>query len=187
MKRNFYKHKIYLQDENCKRWFWDQVRPRRQFIFRSHRETFFCVGLEASNLCWKHIFTFQFLSRCLHTNVCSHYYLWTRYAVIFLDPSVFRKLQTFFSARTVGRREHRLVCIKIHFLAWRSAARGTWNLVFTSDSVKLRLEKGKNLKKGTWEGGERRKIVWRSKEIKLFLNKTGEFMSFFCESPILGT
>lgn len=160
MKRNFYKHKIYLQDENCKRWFWDQVRPRRQFIFRSHRETFFCVGLEASNLCWKHIFTFQFLSRCLHTNVCLHYYLWTRYAVISLDPSVFRKLQTFFSARIVERREHFLVCIKIHFLACRSVCRRTWNLLFTSDSQNSDMKRA-NLRKRHVKRDERRKIVWR--------------------------
>lgn len=46
--------------------------------------------------------------------------------------------------------------------------------------------KGQTWEKGTWKGAREEKSSGASKEIKLFLNKTGEFMTF-CESPIHGT
>lgn len=92
--------------------------PKKQFILL-HTAVVFFAGVEQRNLCWKHIFTFPFLP-CflhmkLHTYLCSHYYLWSRYAVIFFSLGSILLLNCpHFSSRSCSVNIS-LRAFKIHF------------------------------------------------------------------------
>lgn len=115
-------------------------------------------------------------------NFRSHYYLWTRYAVISLDPSVFRKLQTFFSARIFGNVNILLCASKFTF--WLDGQNAQEHEIRYSHQIQRNSDVGKEKpEKRHVEKGREEKSSGGVKEIKLFLNKTGEFMTF-CGSRI---
>lgn len=52
-------------------------------------------------------------------------------------------------------------------------------ICYSRQILKTPTWKGQTWEKGTWKGTREEKSSGASKEIKLFLNKTGEFMTFF--------